>query len=426
MSILLKTSSGRTIRVEDIPFAKGGEGGVHKIIYPSNTSECCKIYFPKQRTAERKNKIEFMVRNAPANLLSHNHVICWAKEAVYQGNNFVGFTMPLAFDGSVQLYELCVPKLSQKLSNTWRQKYNRDNSIGIQSRLKLCTNLSSAIHSIHQLNNYVLVDLKPQNVLVTVDGKVSLIDCDSIQISSNSRILFPSRVATPEYVPPEGIRINPAKNIVPHSWDRFSMAIMFYEIIFGLHPYAATFKGRFQNSTSLESKIKEGLYVHGKNKHYISALPPLHNNFAIIPNSLKILFNRAFDLGHQMPDARPSAREWGNTIFHELTTSKTTFNPTVKTKPSKNPNINPNLKKNNSNSVNQNFTPPPNHSFTPIPNKKEEGIGFWFIVYCFIPLIGFIMFNIYLAQGKNRKSEDAFISSIIGALIFLIINYLYL
>jgi uncharacterized membrane protein len=36
------------------------------------------------------------------------------------------------------------------------------------------------------------------------------------------------------------------------------------------------------------------------------------------------------------------------------------------------------------------------------------------------------MFNIYLAQGKNRKSEDAFISSIIGALIFLIINYLYL
>lgn len=410
MPITLKTSSGRTIKIEDTPFAKGGEGGVHKIISPSNSGLCAKIYFPKERNVQRKNKIEYMVNNSPPNLSSNNHIICWAKEAVYQGNEFLGFTMSLAFNGSIQLYELCTPKLKAKLAQKWKAKYDRDNSVGIQSRLKLCTNLSAAIHSVHQFNNYVIVDLKPQNVLVTVDGKVSLIDCDSIQISSNGRVLFPARVATPEYVPPEGTRLNPSKNIVPQTWDRFSMAIMFYEVIFGLHPYAASFNGRYQNSTTLDSKIKDGLFVHGKNKSYVSVMPPLHNNFSIIPNSLKQLFDRAFNRGHQMPYVRPSAEEWGKTIYQELRNGSTSFTPTIKThqKP-----------------VIQKATKVKNNvqtKTTTLPISQEEGIGAWCLLYGFIPLFGVIMTIVYYVQGKNKKGGQTLASWIIGIVISLILT----
>ncbi len=319
MPIKLITSKGIKVKTEKQPFAKGGEGAVHKIISPANyTGLCAKLYFPKQRSKRKKDKIEYMVHNPPPNLTSKNHIICWAKEALFQGKEFVGFIMPLAFDGSIQLYELCTPKLKAKLGKKWINKFDRNSNKGIQSRLKLCTNLAAAIHNIHSLQKYVLVDLKPQNVLVTDDGKVSVIDCDSIQISNNGQILFPARVATAEYVPPEGANINPSKDVVLPSWDRFSMAIMFYEVLFGLHPYAASFSGRYQNSDTLDSKIKSGLFVHGKNKTFVSVLPPLHKNFGIIPHALKQLFTRAFDSGNQMPDVRPTAEEWGKTIFTEL------------------------------------------------------------------------------------------------------------
>ena len=335
MALKLRTSKGINITVETEPFAKGGEGSVHKVISPNTyTGLCAKIYYPKERNVQRQNKIEHMVHNAPRNLVTQNKIICWPKEGLFEKNSFVGFLMPLAFNNSIQLYELCTPKFNKKMSAKWKQKYSRNSSIGIQSRLKLCTNLSASIHSIHKLNNYTLVDLKPQNALITFDGKISVIDCDSIQISKNNKVIFPARVATPEYVPPEGTRINPSKNPVSLSWDRFSIAVIFYELLFGLHPYTATYSGQYQNCITLDSKIKKGLFVHGKNKNSISVLPKFHQNYRVIPTSLKVLFNRAFEMANQMPDVRPTCEEWGKTIFIELKKNQT-YKPVVQVKQDK-------------------------------------------------------------------------------------------
>lgn len=409
----LKTFSGKLIIVEDTPFAKGGEGSVHKIIFPLNSNLCAKIYFPKERNTQRKNKIEFMVHNPPPNLSGANHIICWSKEALYLENTFVGFTMPIAFNGSIQLYELCTPKLKAKLPSQWKKKFDRDSWTGIQSRLKLCTNLAAAINTVHQFKNYVLVDLKPQNVLVTDDGKVSLIDCDSIQISNNGKVLFPAKVATPEYVPPEGVKINPSKNIVPQSWDRFSMAIMFYEVIFGLHPYAATFNGPYQNSTTLDSKIKSGLFVHGENKKYISVLPPLHINFGVIPSSLKQLFNRAFEQGNQIPDFRPSAEEWGRTLFAELENRTMKIKPTVsiaqRPKPLRRPTTTKAQPFQTTQTINR-------------PIKKEKGIGGWCILFGIFPVIGIIMTIVYFLDGKNKKGLQTLAAWIIGLIISILLT----
>ncbi len=318
MPITLKTHSGTTIILEDKPFEKGGEGSIHRVVSSPYLGLCVKIYHPKIRDLQKKHKVEYLVHNAPFQLKNNTHTICWAKEAVYKGNEFLGFIMPLAFDNSIQLYDLCTMHLKKNLPAEWDLKYDRRNRIGIESRIKLCTNISSLIHAIHQLDNYVLVDLKPQNLLVTIDGKVSLTDCDSIQVSNNGRILFPAKVATPEYVPPEGTKYSINKNIVGQTWDRFSLAVVFYEILFGLHPYAASFEGKYVNSNTLASKIKDGLYVHGRHRTFITVLPPPHNNYSRIPDSIRKLFERALNKGDQMPDVRPSAEEWGKTFFEEL------------------------------------------------------------------------------------------------------------
>jgi len=385
----LTTSNGIQVKVEKEPFAKGGEGAIHRIISPLDYAGfCAKLYFPKERNSQRKEKVEYMTLNPPPNLKGDNHIICWPKDVLFQGRKFVGFMMPVAFSGSIQLYELCTPRLKDKHGAVWQRKFDRSTGVGIQSRLKLCTNLAAAIHNIHTLQSYVLVDLKPQNILVTDSGKVSIIDCDSIQISHNRQILFPAKVATPEYVPPEGVNINPEKNRVLPSWDRFSMAVVFYEVLFGLHPYAASFSGRYQNSETLDSKIKSGLFVHGKNSNYVSAMPPLHQSYEIIPESLRTLFRKAFDIGNQIPEARPTAEEWGKTIFSELRRETRIIAPIV------------------------NLPAKPRRSIQPIshppalPTKKSSDAGRW-IIFALVAVI-LIILSIYSFINivpKQRSSD---------------------
>ncbi|HKZ41119.1 MAG TPA: hypothetical protein VJ044_09160, partial [Candidatus Hodarchaeales archaeon] len=141
---------------------------------------------------------------------------------------------------------------------------------------------------------------------------------DSIQIAENGRALHYSEVATLEYAPPEASRLHPANTFILESWDRFSLAVCFYEILFGLHPYAATSDGQYSNATTIEQKIQKGLFVHGSKNNYLSVIPPIHNNFRNLPVSIRDLFVRAFEDGHTNPNSRPSAEEWGMTIHQEL------------------------------------------------------------------------------------------------------------
>lgn len=331
MSITLLTSNKQTITVEDKPFASGGEGEVHKIISPSQYRDCCaKLYFRQYRDRKREQKIRYMTQNPLPDLNGLKNggcVICYPQEPLFENNKInriAGFIMPLAFNGSNQLYELCVPN-TKKLSSAWVNKYDRCSSKGIEARLKLCVNIAAAINFIHSADKYVLVDLKPQNMLVTVDGKISVIDLDSTQIASNNQVLHPAQVATPEYVPVEGNHLNPAKDLIPESWDRFSLAVVFYEILFGLHPYAASFQGQYQNSNTVADSIRYGLFVHGSKKSHVYRKPPLHDNFNRIPSSLQNLFVKAFDAGHTNPSLRPKAEEWGRIIYSEVGKSGNQF-----------------------------------------------------------------------------------------------------
>jgi hypothetical protein len=231
----------------------------------------------------------------------------------------MGFMMPLAFSSSEKLYELTTPNISKKLQPNW-SKFNRSSKIGMEKRLKICVNISICVHSIHESGNYVIVDYKPQNILVNTTGKISITDVDSFQISSNDMLLFNSEVATPEYAPPESSFINPSQNVIKESWDRFSIAISFYEILFGIHPFAASCNnGQYKNLNTLFEKISKGLFVHGSKKNELTVIPKLHENFNSLPISLKTLFLKAFEEGQNDPNKRPTAEKWGQQIYHVIT-----------------------------------------------------------------------------------------------------------
>jgi DNA-binding helix-hairpin-helix protein with protein kinase domain len=226
------------------PLASGGEGEVYTLLVGPN-NQCAKIYFLNQRTKEREEKINFIVSNIPIQQNSGRFLLCMPTETLFDAKGkFVGFLMPIAFDNSVQLYELVTTQINKKLTHEWHQKYDRRIKIGIENRLKLFVNIAIAINTIHKTKNIVLVDLKPQNILITSDAKVSIIDLDSIQIAHEKNVVYPAKVATPEYTPKEGEKLNPATDFIPETWDRFSLAVVFYEILFGIHPYTSTSGGQ--------------------------------------------------------------------------------------------------------------------------------------------------------------------------------------
>jgi DNA-binding helix-hairpin-helix protein with protein kinase domain len=318
---ILFTSTQQKIEIEDKSFGKGGEGSVHKIVSPASLKDSCvKLYSEKYRTLERQNKIEFMVKNKPSKLNGNFYMLCWPTEIVFDTTGrFYGFVLPLAWQNSIKLYSLC---LSDKVNPypTWLNKFARQSSQEKTLQLKLIVNIAVAVHSIHSLNKYVFVDMKPENILVTEEAKIAIIDLDSVQIAENKKVQFHAQVATPEFSPPEAINLK--DNYIPIDWDKFSLAVIFYKLLFGIHPFTATFKGSYQHITETKDAVKNSLFVNGYKWRYVSILPHPHNDFSTIDTRLKELFKLAFDNEIHEPRLRPSAEDWGRTA-HDIINNKT-------------------------------------------------------------------------------------------------------
>jgi hypothetical protein len=404
MAQVVYTNTKVQIYLDDKPLAAaGGEGAVYRVISTGvYTNSCVKIYHIPKRTLARRNKIEFMIKNKPHILSSASYVICWPNEMIFDNyGNFLGFLMSLAFLGSENLYELTRIKTSKHLQQQW-SKFDRSLQSGIEKRLKICVNIAIAVHSIHQSCQYTIVDYKPQNILITNDGKISITDVDSFQIVNHGVVLFHSEVATPEYAPPESIRINPSKSLVAQSWDRFSLAVSFYEILFGIHPFAASCDGQYQSANTISEKIQSGLFVHGSKKNYLTVIPTIHSNFKYLPVSLIQLFVNAFDEGHTNNDARPTAEQWGNAIYTELTTKKSGIKANTISLPQQN--ISPassSLNKTLGYSNTSNYTKP----YLQTTQKGRTKNNYTTFVVWSIIIIVFISFFLYQYNSKINSSN---------------------
>ena len=315
--MLVYTYKKESINLEEEPFSSGGEGEVHRVIScPSRYSNvCAKLYFKPKQTKEQEKKIRFMVENPPSNFIGSSMMLAWPMETLYnKSGTFMGFLMPTAFPDSKKLTILMLPTIKRSLQAEW-YKFDKKNNIkyALVSRLKLINNIAIPIHILHATNKYILKDFKPDNVLVTPTGKITIVDMDSIQICDNGKLLFPGTAATPEYIPPEcykGVGQN-KQDILKKSWDNFAVGAVFYQLLFGIHPYWVTSYVDSEESHTVPYCIRENLFPFGANASKIKSFAKPHENFKIVPKEVQNLFIRAFGLN---PNDRPQVMEWVKTI----------------------------------------------------------------------------------------------------------------
>lgn len=324
--ILSSAKLGR-LKLAAKSFASGGAGEVYRAEGPDGVEYCIKILTkPKPDDFE---KLGHMVAHAPSCLEAGWGMLCWPIDLVYKPRvaEPVGYVMPLAIDESVELSHLTNLRWPGAERPALAQKVDRKSPEGLQKRMVVALNISAAVKHIHQLG-HVFVDLKPQNILISPDGKVSVVDLDSLQLEIANKI-FRGPLGSPEYMPSESYQMNygvgPA---IKQSWDSFSLAVIVYEILMGIHPFTGALKPSAPLCPAIADSIKARMYVHGVNRPQFQVIPPPHEGLSRLPTQIITLFSNAFE--STRPDGRPTAATWGQALYHAAKDAGADLKPEAK------------------------------------------------------------------------------------------------
>ncbi|MCL6526061.1 MAG: hypothetical protein K6T57_04180 [Thermaceae bacterium] len=282
------TSNGKALFLS-AKLGSGGEGDIYEVL--GQPGWAAKIYLPKNRTPERKAKLQYMQAHPPQDPFTGGHLtFAWPLELLYGAQQeFLGFVMPrLETRQTALLFEIYHPTEARKRGLGWR------------FRLAVAHNLCAVLGELHA-RGYVVGDLNESNLLVHKNGLITLVDCDSLQVRDGRRV-FHCRVQKPEYTPPELQGQSYANLTLTPQHDAFALAVLIFQLLMeGRHP----FSGRGVQTP--EEGIRAGRSI-------LSGLEPTVGtpNPAVLSPSLRRLFLRAFGKGQ-----RPRATDWKTALEAE-------------------------------------------------------------------------------------------------------------
>ncbi|HWY36557.1 MAG TPA: hypothetical protein VNX68_18080, partial [Nitrosopumilaceae archaeon] len=321
MPRVLQIDDKTNITIATEPCGSGGSGDVFKILSPTNlTNQVVKLYHQERLTKESEEKIKYLVLKK-INQGEHESIV-WIKNVVLDNGKFVGFTMNYA-DG-IGLEQFLNDRWWRKNETKDWDKFKLENENGIEYRIKLCLNIAIAVNIIHKNINYAIADIKPSNFKIHKNGLVSIIDIDNIEVVENGRVLYAAQVITPDFSPPEFHNgLNYKQSAASQNWDRYSLAILFYNILCGIHPFVGVgCNPPYEGCTDSPDMIKNGLFLHGSKSSYVNFKSPQHSNFLKLNQEIQSIFIQCFDSGHDKRHLRPSAEEWCRVLSYNKLTAK--------------------------------------------------------------------------------------------------------
>ena len=293
------TTPTNTIITTTKKLGEGGEGAVFDVA--GQSALVAKIYHPARLNASLAAKVIAMTRNPPedATRASLNHVsIAWPTDVLYAGKQFVGYTMP-KIKKSDDLYDLLQPQ----------QRAKEHSSLNHRHLYRTARNLAIAMDAIHR-KGYVVGDVNFKNALFNDDALITMVDCDSMQVTDSAGVVHHCLVGVPEYTPADLQGKDFGRVTRTPNHDAFGLAILIFQMLMqGFHPFAGRPKPGVADVEQAHIYcISKGIFPYLAGQSYEP--PPAAPSMLCLPVLIQQQFERAFT----QPTARPTPKDWANVL----------------------------------------------------------------------------------------------------------------
>jgi DNA-binding helix-hairpin-helix protein with protein kinase domain len=171
------------------------------------------------------------------------------------------------------------------------------------------TNLARAFAVIHT-HNQVVGDVNESNIMISQQGMVKLIDCDSFQIISNGH-QYLCEVGVQTHQPPEMLSLPSFRGVVrTTNQDNFGLAVLIFQLLMmGRHPFAGRYLG--SGEMPVEKAIKERRFAYGSQAAQRQIMsPPSSLPLEVLSAPIATLFENAFTADGLSNSPRPDAAQW--------------------------------------------------------------------------------------------------------------------
>jgi eukaryotic-like serine/threonine-protein kinase len=118
-------------------------------------------------------------------------------------------------------------------ASSLKELYARHDPVLLENVAQILLDMAAGLEHMHE-NGFMHLDYKPENVLVTRNGKVRLIDFDLAQpITDKPKKLTAKNPGTPAYMAPEQLTGDP----ISHRADIFAYGVAAYELLTNQKPF---------------------------------------------------------------------------------------------------------------------------------------------------------------------------------------------
>jgi hypothetical protein len=161
-------------------------------------------------------------------------------------------------------------------------------------------NLALATDVLHR-SDYVVGDFNERNILVRSDTRVTLVDCDSMQVPNpRSGLPFLCGVGRAEFTAPELLDVDIATTPRRASSDLFALAVHIFQLVMeGVHPFDGVWHGDGEKPRR-HQLAQQGLFAYAGDP----PAPAAHGHADLPPEEIREP-SPAFVSGAADPDVRP-------------------------------------------------------------------------------------------------------------------------
>jgi DNA-binding helix-hairpin-helix protein with protein kinase domain len=224
----------------------------------------------------------------------------WPLEIVHiSDHQSFGYIMPLRDPSFVGMRDLIAPPPKRV-------------DLSLAQRIKLCSHIAQSFLELHS-SGFCYQDINFGNIFFNAkSAEVLICDNDNVNIDGADASIYGTR----KFMAPEVVR----REVLPSTkTDLFSMAVMFFYVVFGWHPLDGR---REANIKILDAKAELLLYgaepvfifdtINPSNGPVESFHDAIVYRWNSLPEALRQLFVRSFTLGLFSPGQRVLENEWQN------------------------------------------------------------------------------------------------------------------